>query len=184
MTDIETYRINYERNYWIKHAETHGHCSAPLGAVLAVNALCDEIESLREQLWNCQQQVVRVEKERDEARANDRCAMSYLADVRAVVGGDDFPGMVRRVSAVTAERDYQKRLADEINKSLEISESDYRELEKRFNELASKYDGLLCAVGSKWPYETRHQTALRYIRAMENQANAAIAKLGADKGEK
>lgn len=35
-----------------------------------------------------------------ESQANDRTAMGYLAEVRAIVGGDDFPGMVRNVKAL------------------------------------------------------------------------------------
>lgn len=37
--------------------------------------------------------------------------------------------------------------------------------------VAAKYEDLLFAVSMKYPNETRHETALRYIRAAENQSN-------------
>lgn len=45
-----------------------------------------------EHLANCDRMAIA------EARQDERTAMSYLADVRAIVGGDDFPDMVRRVA--------------------------------------------------------------------------------------
>ena len=60
--------------------------------------------------------------------------------------------------------EYYKRLSEEYNKGLAILEADYR-------ELASKYDELLDQIPNLHGCETRHQTALRYIRAMESQAN-------------
>ena len=38
-----------------------------------------------------------------ESRANDQQAMAYLSAVRALVGGDDFPDMVRRCEKLRAE---------------------------------------------------------------------------------
>lgn len=35
-----------------------------------------------------------------EARHDERCAMSYLSEVRRIVGGDDYPDMVLRVEAM------------------------------------------------------------------------------------
>ena len=43
--------------------------------------------------------------------------------------------------------------------------------------LAAKYDELLFAVGMKHPNETRHETALRYIRQAENSPHAPEAAL-------
>ncbi len=40
-----------------------------------------------------------------ESQANDRQAMAYLNEVRALVGGNDFPDMVERVAKLQAERD-------------------------------------------------------------------------------
>ena len=52
------------------------------------------------------------------------------------------------------------------------------------NELRAQYNELIMAVGNKWPGETRHQTALRYIHQAEGrhrvykegEANANQAK--------
>jgi uncharacterized protein YigA (DUF484 family) len=46
-----------------------------------------------------------LERQLAEAQANDRTAMGYLAEVRAIVGGDDFPDMVRRVAELDAQKD-------------------------------------------------------------------------------
>jgi hypothetical protein len=48
-------------------------------------------------------------------------------------------------------------------------------IEAQAAEIA-KYNELLFAVGNKYPNETRHETALRYIRAAENSANAMLPK--------
>jgi len=51
--------------------------------------------------------------------------------------------------------------------------------ERLYAELAAcrkEYEELLYAVGNKWPNESRHQTALRYIRAAEASANAMACK--------
>lgn len=48
--DIATYRVTYPRAYWEKKAkEQNFHCVAPLGAVFAVNALCDAYEEIEKQ---------------------------------------------------------------------------------------------------------------------------------------
>ena len=68
------------------------------------DALWAEVERLREREAGLLEQhsrdsaeLRRVCAERDEARADERTAMGYLAGVRQVVGGEDFPDMVRRV---------------------------------------------------------------------------------------
>ena len=38
-------------------------------------------------------------------------------------------------------------------------------------DIQEKYNELLYAVGIKWPNETRHETALRYIREAEIRAH-------------
>ena len=46
-TDIECYRINYNVDGWREVAHRNGELCVPFAAVLAINALCDEVESLR-----------------------------------------------------------------------------------------------------------------------------------------
>jgi hypothetical protein len=45
-------------------------------------------------------ELAAVTAQLEEARANDRCAMAYLSQIREAVGGDDFPDMVKRVLAL------------------------------------------------------------------------------------
>ena len=86
--DIATYRATYPREYWEKKAKEHNfHCVAPLGAVFAINALCDAYEE--------------IEKQRDELLAACEKTISengHLAD------GDvctliDFKRAIARVKA-------------------------------------------------------------------------------------
>lgn len=51
----------------------------------------------------------------------------------------------------------------------EIVEQEHRNLERKYNEL-------IMAVASKWPGETRHQTALRYITQRESLSSGADAE--------
>lgn len=41
--------------------------------------------------------------------------------------------------------------------------------------MEEKYNELIMAVGNKYPGETRHQTALRYIENTENSNHTATA---------
>jgi len=43
-------------------------------------------------------------------------------------------------------------------------------------ELRDKYEELIMAVSKKFPEETRHQTALRYIVEHENSSNESCGK--------
>lgn len=43
-------------------------------------------------------------------------------------------------------------------------------------QLRRKYNELIMAVASKFPNETRHETALRYIKKAEEQKEGACAK--------
>jgi len=53
------------------------------------------------------------------------------------------------------------RTADAVE-LIELVEQQHRELERNYNEL-------IMAVARKWPGETRHQTALRYIKDSEGR---------------
>lgn len=73
--DIATYRATYPPKYWEQKAKELGfHCSSPLGAVFAVNALCDAYEALERELeterrLSFRDQVAELENERDTAWA-------------------------------------------------------------------------------------------------------------------
>lgn len=69
--DIKCYRINYNSKYWANVAAKVGNqCSSPVGAVFAVNALCDAYEDIAKQrdelmaaLENCRLLAARHRKE-------------------------------------------------------------------------------------------------------------------------
>jgi hypothetical protein len=43
--DIECYRDNYDKS-WLKYGQPNGMLMLPFGAILAIQALCDEIDRL------------------------------------------------------------------------------------------------------------------------------------------
>ena len=58
---------------------------------------------------------------------------------------------------------------------------DYAEwLEDDFERLEEKYYELICAVAKKHPGETRHETALRYIRESEQKVTGPSKALGGE----
>lgn len=50
MLSTSDYRVNYERAGWEKVRATQGEICVPFGAILAINALCDEVDRLQAQL--------------------------------------------------------------------------------------------------------------------------------------
>lgn len=59
---------------------------------------------------------------------------------------------------------------------LEVVESFIREtIAKEREEASEKYHELILAVGNKHPNETRHETALRYIRQAEEGSSEAAS---------
>lgn len=62
---------------------------------------------MEKQIAALQAECEELRRALSESRANDRQAMAYLNEVRAIVGGDDFPGMVERVAKLQDE--YEKR---------------------------------------------------------------------------
>lgn len=55
----------------------------------------------------------------------------------------------------------------------------YEEQREKLSDLQSKYSELLYGVAQKFPGESRHETALRYIRAMEDVPSHEAAQGGA-----
>ena len=78
--DIATYRATYPREYWEQKAkEQNSYCVAPVGAILAVNALCYAYEE--------------IERQRDELLAALEYVISDL-ELRASLKEDDERGEV------------------------------------------------------------------------------------------
>ena len=64
--DIKCYRINYSSEYWANVAAKVGNqCSSPVGAVFAVNALCDAYEDIAKQLAEAKKDAERYRWLRD-----------------------------------------------------------------------------------------------------------------------
>ena len=57
------------------------------------------------------------------------------------------------------------------------------ELETKVKELEDAYNELIYAVGTKYPDETRHQTALRYIRKAEQPEDCGDTEASQSKGQ-
>ena len=92
MSDVSNLMKRCQRGVGGRNAldEAHGimaECYGTLGRQQA------EIERLRNVIKILEQDVAN-------AHAEELRAMSYLAEVRAIVGGDDFPHMVERVRAL------------------------------------------------------------------------------------
>lgn len=64
-------------------------------------------------------------------------------------------------------------LKDYINEFLEYINR-YSYLKKRYDELSFKYNELLMQVHRKFPDETRHETAKRYIMEAEKYGDCNI----------
>lgn len=48
---------------------------------------------------------------------------------------------------------------------------------KELEAISAKYHELLYQVSMKFPNETRHETALRYLKRAENQSNSPVAQM-------
>ena len=69
---------------------------------------------------------------------------------------------------------------EELERELAQLRAELEQAESRLREAQAQYDELIYAVAQKWPGETRHQTALRYIQNAE-RGDAARAAEGEEK---
>lgn len=72
--------------------------AALLSKTVELSECQKQLDELADELSECQ-------KDRDYFKANDRCAMRYLSDVCNIVGGKDFPDMVKQVAVLQKQRD-------------------------------------------------------------------------------
>lgn len=71
------------------------------------------------------------------------------------------------------------RAESEKHKQREEAHFDaYSKMCDQNEKLKAKYQELIMAVASKFPGETRHETALRYITNAESGANCGVSKTG------
>ena len=79
--DIKCYRINYNSKYWANVAAKVGNqCSAPVGAVFAVNALCDAYEDIAKQRDELLAALERIQSKIPGGRGTDKWESSRVAD--------------------------------------------------------------------------------------------------------
>lgn len=98
-----------------RHPETGNlsHWPNDWDASYIVNASPDKILELIAALSAVTAERDRLQSQLAETQANDRTAMGYLHDVRQLVGGSDFPEMVRNVA----------RMADALPGCVELIEA-------------------------------------------------------------
>jgi hypothetical protein len=79
---------------------------------------------------------------------------------------------------------YAYSVADPVREMLFALQDRITELEAQRKPLTDElYNELLFAVGSKYPDETRHQTALRYIKRAEMRSASPAKAAHGIKGE-
>ena len=71
-----------------------------------------------------------------------------------------------------------KDLCHDADRAREL-EKEVADLRAKLDEVERKYHELIMAVGTKWPGESRHETALRYIKSAEHVGAAAQKGTGA-----
>ena len=74
--------------------------------------------------------------------------------------------LTERIAELEAERDRLKADNPRMDLLIEMDRQN-NELRARHAALVEKYNELLYSVGNKYPNESRHETALRYIRNAE-----------------
>lgn len=92
--DIATYRANYDLAAWERITNGWRLHVAPPGAILAINALCDEVERLRDdaERWRLQNEVVGPLRER----------VKELEDaLRGLLSGEDAESTLESYTAAS-----------------------------------------------------------------------------------
>ena len=73
----------------------------------------------------------------------------------------------KRIEELTESRDHWKREWRLLNAGLNMAEDRIKELEAENRRLREQYNSLIFEVSYKFPGESRHDTAKRYIRERE-----------------
>ena len=97
--DIKCYRINYNSKYWANVAAKVGNqCSSPVGAVFAVNALCDAYEDIAKQR---DELLAAIEKMLDALVIS--VPMAFAAAIQNMDIEDDDAEEIHAIGAALAE---------------------------------------------------------------------------------
>lgn len=85
---------------------------------------------------------------------------------------------VAQILALCDENAALEKSLDELH-GAKFSDRCYNALKSRVEAAEAAHNELIMAVVRKWPDETRHQTALRYIREVEERSSYGPAASGA-----
>lgn len=86
---------------------------------------------------------------------------------------DDLAILARHL--LRAHEQNRARYAMGFNDGMEEHRARIGRINAWLEEVREKYLELLLAVGNKWPEESRHETALRYIRQAESKPSQESA---------
>ena len=103
------------------------------------DALRDRVSVLESDRYDLCISLRAAGTERDDARHHERTAMHYLSGVRAIIGGSDFPDMVRRASVLHgAAADVVQRYDSPLWNSLPSTDEYIKRLRKALGDGGSK----------------------------------------------
>ena len=139
----------------------------PSEEAINVDELITLIESQQKEIANSNSTV--------EALMSSNCNMNDILRSRGFTKGSTE----ERLISLAQSHDKQHKEIEELKTKLAFAEDAAAKgdlarlaaggMEMEIEELKAKYMELIYAVERKFPEETRHQTALRYIQEMENR---------------
>ena len=133
-------------------------------------ATIEALMPMHDRLATAVAQRVQAEQERDAIQETLAAVEHEVAIVYCHITGSRISKCNTLASVVISEADdfVQKDIDEAVKEAAEQAEA-------RVAALEGQYYELLYAVANKYPDETRHQTALRYIRQAEAPCNKAKA---------
>ncbi len=88
---------------------------------------------------------------------------------------DDACGLRQQVAQLTAELDAHIETSKKLFSQMVGMKTDLNDAQVDLTRWQVQYHALIMAVGKKYPGETRHQTALRYIKQAEDKSELRSA---------
>ncbi len=166
MSEVETPTSDRQREI-----ELLLNCIIDRGYVFKSSTITEWLRLLQNEIAKLETELARVTAERNAARVAKQKA------------DDERDAMLEQLREVQAA---QERAADEyqafavINgKQLTLLTERARSAERRLAECQTQYHELLYQVSMKYPNETRHETALRYLKEREQNNNSGVGQADA-----
>lgn len=88
---------------------------------------------------------------------------------------DDACGLRQQVAQLTAELDAHIETSKKLFSQMVGMKTELNDAQVDLTRWQAQYHALIMAVGKKYPGETRHQTALRYIKQAEDKSELRSA---------